>query len=71
MIRLTTLDGDVLSRMINKVSPIQYSSNKQINKLLDGSYHVQIIGSSLRSIEGTIVATFLKAPFVPAIVIEP
>lgn len=61
MIRLETSSGEVLSRILKEVSPIIYTSNKQVNKLLDGSYHVQIIGSPLRSTEGIIIASFNQA----------
>lgn len=61
MIRLETTTGIVLSRILKEVSPMEYSSNKQVNRLLDGSYHVQIIGSPLRSMKGTIISTFNQA----------
>ena len=61
MIRLETSAGEALSRILKELSPIEYSSNRQVNQLLDGSYHVQIIGSPLKSIEGTIVSTFNQA----------
>jgi hypothetical protein len=61
MIRLETSTGEVLSRILKEISPIEYSSNRQVNRLLDGSYHVQIVGSALKSMEGTIVSTFNQA----------
>lgn len=61
MIRLETSNGEVLSRILKEVSPIKYVSNKQVNRLLDGTYHVQIIGSPLKSIEGTIVSSHNQA----------
>ena len=61
MIRLETSTGEILSRILKELSPIEYSSNRQVNRLLDGSYHIQIIGSPLKSIEGTIVSTFNQA----------
>ena len=61
MIRLETYTGEVLSRILKELSPIEYSSNRQVNRLLDGSYHVQIIGNPLKSTEGTIVSTFNQA----------
>ena len=61
MIRLETFTGEVLSRILKEISPIEYSSNRQVNRLLDGSYHVQIVGSALKSMEGTIVSTFSQA----------
>ena len=61
MIRLETSTGEVLSRILKEISPIEYSSNRQVNRLLDGSYHVQIVGSALKSTEGTIVSTFNQA----------
>lgn len=61
MIRLETSTGEVLSRILKEISPIEYSSNRQVNRLLDGSYHVQIVGSALKSMEGTIVSTYNQA----------
>ncbi len=61
MIRLETSSGEALSRILKEVSPIQYSSNKQINRLLDGTYHVQIIGRPLCSMEAKIISTFNQA----------
>lgn len=61
MIQLETSTGDALSRILKELTPIMYSSNRQVNRLLDGSYHLQIIGSPMKSIEGTIVSTFNQA----------
>lgn len=61
MIRLETSTGEILSRILKEISPIEYSSNRQVNRLLDGSYHVQIVGSALKSMEGSIVSTFSQA----------
>lgn len=61
MIQLETSTGEVLSRILKELSPIEYSSNRSVNRLLDGSYHVQIIGSPLESMEGDIVSTFNQA----------
>ena len=64
MIRLETSTGLVLSKILKEVSPIEYSSNKQVNRLLDGSYHVQIIGNPLRKIQGVIISTFNQADLI-------
>ena len=61
MIRLETSSGEILSKILKEVSPMKSSSNKQVNRLLDGSYHVQIIGNPMQSMEGTIVSTFNQA----------
>jgi len=61
MIKLETSTGEALSRILKELTPIVYSSNRQVNRLLDGSYHVQIIGNPMKSIEGTIVSTFNQA----------
>lgn len=58
MIRLETTSGEILSKILKELTPMNFSSNRQVNKLLDGSYHVQIIGNPLKSMEGTIVSTF-------------
>ena len=57
MIRLERTNGEVLSRILKEVSPIKCASHKQVNRLLDGTYHVQIIGSPLKSMEGTIISS--------------
>lgn len=61
MIRLETSSGEVLSRILKEISPMKYASNKQVNRLLDGTYHVQIIGSPLKSMEGTIISSHKQA----------
>jgi hypothetical protein len=61
MIRLETSNGEVLSKILKEVSPIKCASNKQVNRLLDGTYHVQIIGSPIKSIEGTIISSHKQA----------
>ena len=61
MIRLETSNGEVLSKILKEVSPIKYVSNKQVNRLLDGTYHVQIVGSPLKSMEGTIISSHKQA----------
>lgn len=60
MLKLETLEGVVLSRILKEVSPIIYTSNKQVNRLLDGTYHVQIIGSPIKSTEGTIISSHVQ-----------
>lgn len=61
MIKLETLGGESLTRILKEVSPIRYVSNKQVNRLLDGSYHVQIMGSPLKIIEGTLISSYNQA----------
>ena len=61
MIRLETTDGVVLTRIMKEISPISYSSNKQVNRLLDGTYHVQVIGKPLKRIEGIIISSHVQA----------
>lgn len=68
MIRLETSSGIVLSKIFKDVSPITYSSNKQVNRLLDGSFHVQILGNPLRRMEGTIISTFNQAEMLNSLV---
>jgi hypothetical protein len=58
MIRLETTNGEVLSKILKEVSPMRYRTNRQVNRLLDGTYHVQIIGSPLRSMDGTIISSY-------------
>lgn len=61
MIKLETTDGVALSRVIREVSPIRYTSNKQVNRLLDGTFHVQVIGKPLKRIEGIIISSHVQA----------
>lgn len=58
MIKLETTNGEVLSKILKEVSPMRYRTNRQVNRLLDGTYHVQIIGSPLRSMDGTIISSY-------------
>ena len=68
MIRLETSNGEVLSKILKEVSPIKCASHKQVNRLLDGTYHVQIIGSPLKSIEGKIVTSHNQADKLNALI---
>lgn len=61
MIKLETIDGMLLSRIIKEVSPTTYSSNRQVNKLLDGTNHIQIIGEPLKSKEAVIISSHNQA----------
>ena len=48
MILLQNLDSNKLSYGIRNLSPMMYDTIKVKNKLIDGSYHVQIIGSPVK-----------------------
>ena len=48
MILLQNLDSNKLSYGIRNLSPMMYDVIKVKNKLIDGSYHVQIIGSPVK-----------------------
>ena len=61
MIRLERTNGEVLSRILKEVSPIRYESIKKVNKLLDGTNHVQIIGKPLMSIDASIISSHNQA----------
>jgi len=61
MIKLLTSGGENVSKILKEVSPMIYTSNRQENLLLDGSYHVQIIGSPIKSMEATIIASYTQA----------
>lgn len=61
MIKLETTTGTILSKILKEIFPIEYSSNRQVNQLIDGSYHVQIIGSPVKSMKGTFISTFNQA----------
>jgi len=47
---------------------IRCASNRQVNRLLDGTYHVQIIGSPLKSMEGTIISSHKQADKLNALI---
>jgi hypothetical protein len=57
MARLESMEGEILSKVVREVSPIRYETNKKKNKLLDGTFHVQIIGSALKYIDLIIVSS--------------
>ncbi len=61
MVRLESIEGENLSRVLREVSPMKYQSNKQVNKLLDGTYHVQIIGEPMKTIDAVVIASFIQA----------
>jgi len=48
LILLQNLDSNKLSYGIRNLSPMMYDTIKVKNKLIDGSYHVQIIGSPVK-----------------------
>jgi len=48
LILLQNLDNEKLSYGIRSLSPMMYDVIKVKNKLIDGSYHVQIIGSPVK-----------------------
>lgn len=58
MIKLTNIENTNLSSGIRSLSPIQYDSIQVKNRLLDGSYHVQSIGTPARYLTFEILATF-------------
>lgn len=56
MIQLENLEGETLSIGIRSLSPIKYDSVQVKNRLLDGSYHVQTIGSPQKYFEFEILS---------------
>lgn len=48
MILLQNLDSNKLSYGIRNLSPMMYDTIKVKNKLIDGSYHVQVVGSPVK-----------------------
>lgn len=68
MVRLENIEGENLSRFLREVSPMKYQSNKQVNKLLDGTYHVQIIGEPMKTIDAVVIASFNQAEQLNAMV---
>lgn len=61
MVRLESIQGEPLTRIIREVTPMKYQSNKQVNRLLDGTYHVQIIGEPIKTIDAVAIASFKQA----------
>lgn len=61
MIKLLTKQGALLSKIIRDVSPIYYESNRQVNQLIDGSLHVQVIGSPKQRIDAVIISSYTQA----------
>lgn len=68
MVRLENIQGEPLARIIREVSPMKYQSNKQMNRLLDGTFHVQIIGEPIKTIDAMAVASFTQAEQLNAMV---
>jgi hypothetical protein len=60
MIRIETLEGLILSKVCKEVSPPKYESIVKKNKLLDGSYHIQIIGEPIKYIEFIVIGNQLQ-----------
>ncbi|CAK7037868.1 hypothetical protein [Tissierella sp.] len=60
MIRIETLEGLVLSKVCKEVSPPKYESIFKKNKLLDGSYHIQIIGEPIKYIEFNVISNQIQ-----------
>lgn len=48
---LYTLENEMLSRLIKRAGVIKFDSNLIKNKLLDGTFHVQVIGDPIKSID--------------------
>ena len=48
MIKLCDLSDKQLSKGIKSLSPLRLRSNSVKNKLLDGTYHIQTIGTPLK-----------------------
>lgn len=68
MIKLETTNGQALSKILREVSPISYSSNRQVNRLLDGTYHVQVIGNPLKSMTGNIISSYEQAEILNSLI---
>lgn len=56
MIQLEDISGAKLSRGIRNLSPIKFDGIKIKNRLLDGTYHIQTIGDSMKYIEFEILS---------------
>lgn len=56
MIKLERLNKESLSYICKELSPVKYETIQKINKLLDGSYHIQTIGEPLKYLEFTVIA---------------
>ena len=51
MMQLKNDNGDVLTRNIKYASPVMIISNKVINRLIDGTNHIQVIGEPTKYID--------------------
>lgn len=60
MIRIETLEGLILSKVCKEVSPPKYENIVKKNKLLDGSYHIQIIGEPIKYVEFIVIGNQLQ-----------
>lgn len=56
MIELRTLTGETLSLAIKDLSPINNEGQVVKNRLIDGTYHVQAIGTPAKSREFKVLA---------------
>ena len=61
MIKIETLQGELLSMICREVSPIRHESIQIKNKLLDGSFHLQTIGEPIRYIDFVVIANQSQA----------
>ena len=64
MILLQNLDNEKLSYGIRSLSPMMYDVIKVKNKLIDGSYHVQIIGSPVKYYTFEILANQIQVDLI-------
>lgn len=61
MIELRNSENDLLSYGIKNLSPIQYEPIHIKNELLDGTFHVQTIGTPLKFLTFEIIASHNQA----------
>ncbi|NDL68015.1 hypothetical protein [Anaerotalea alkaliphila] len=54
MTKIEALDGTILSLICKEITPVKYDATTIKTKLLDGSYHVQTIGTPARYVEFTV-----------------
>ena len=70
MLGLKNSSGEILTRNIKSVSPLLVESNKVINRLIDGTSHIQVIGENTKHLKISIRSTKNQAEIVSEMVAE-
>lgn len=68
MMQIKNNDGDVLTRNIKYASPLLIMSNKVVNRLIDGTSHIQVIGEPTKYFDLEIRSTKAQAEIISLMV---